>query len=129
MNISCDKYQIFVVRIMKRSKQIVIGLFFCIGLSHHSFSQKTDTAKHKIDNTLHIYFIITAGDEIKAFYNDKPVEASTVEEFNTYVQSNVKSLVNSWVIVTGKPKTGTFDEVMKTLKHNRFKHISTNIKE
>ncbi|HTQ63803.1 MAG TPA: hypothetical protein VMI12_03350 [Puia sp.] len=121
--------RIFVIRQMKRIKQIIVFLLVGTGFIHHAYAQKTDTAKHKTDNTPHIYFIITAGDEINAFFNDKPVQASTIDEFNTYVQTNVKSLVNSWVIVTGKPKTGTFDEVMKTLKHNRFKHITTNIKE
>ena len=100
-----------------------------LGIIHHSYAQKTDTARQPKDNTPHIYFIITAGEKINAFFNDKPVQASSVEEFNSYVQANVKSLKDSWVIVTGKPKTGTFDEVMKTLKRNRFKHISTNIKD
>ncbi len=77
----------------------------------------------------HVYFIIKAGTEINAFYNDKPVQVSTLDEFNNYVQSNVKTLRDSWVIITGLPKTGTFDEVMKTLKRNRFKNITINKKE
>jgi len=93
---------------------------------NHSYAQKTDTAKPK-DNTPHIYFIITAGTEIKAFYNDKPLQASTITEFNDYIQANVKSMRDSWVVITGKPKVGTYDEVIKTLKRNRFKHISTNL--
>lgn len=100
-----------------------------LGLINQSFAQKTDTAKHAKDNTPHIYFIISAGTEINAFFNDKPVQASSISEFNDYVQTNVKSLRDSWVIVSGKPKTGTFDDVIKTLKRNRFKHISTNIKD
>ena len=92
-----------------------------------AFAQKTDTSKQAKDNIPHVYFIITAGTDINAFYNDKPVEASTLEEFNNYVQANVKSLRDSWVIVTGKPKTGTYDEVLKTLKRNKFKHITTNM--
>ena len=100
-----------------------------LGLTNQSFAQKTDTTKHGKDNTAHIYFIISAGTEINAFFNDKPVQVSSISEFNDYVQTNVKSLRDSWVIVTGKPKTGTFDDVIKTLKRNRFKHISTNIKD
>ena len=98
----------------------------CLGLINHSYAQKTDSAKPK-DNTPHIYFIITAGDEIKAFYNDKPVLVSSITEFNDYVQANVKSLRDSWVVITGKPKVGTYDEVIKILKRNRFKHIATNM--
>ncbi|MBS1600899.1 MAG: hypothetical protein JST75_21945 [Bacteroidetes bacterium] len=111
---------------MKKIKQITLCMLVSIALINYSYAQKADTSKAK-DNTPHIYFIIKAGTEINAFYNDKPVQASTLDDFNTYVQTNVKSLRDSWVIVTGKPKTGTFDEVMKTLKRNRFKHISTNI--
>lgn len=114
---------------MKKIKQITICLLLGIGFIHHGYAQKADSSKKAKDNTPHVYFIINAGTEINAFFNDKPVQASTIDEFNTYVQANVKSLTNSWVIVTGKPKTGTFDEVMKTLKRNRFKHISTNIKD
>ena len=115
---------------MKMIKQIVIGVLIGVGSVHHSYAQKADTAKQAKEYTPHVYFIITADSEIKAFYADKPVQdVSTIEEFNAYVQKNMKSLVNSWVIVTGKPKTGTFDDVMKTLKKNKFKHISTNIKD
>ena len=82
------------------------------------------------DNAPHVCFIITTGEQISAFYADKPVQdVSKIEDFNNYVQKNLNTLVNSWVIVTGKPKTGTYDEVMKTLKRNRFKHITTNIKD
>ena len=112
---------------MKKIKRITIFLLLSLVLIHHSFAQKADTTKQSQDNTPHIYFIISAGTDINAFYHDKPVEASTLEEFNNYVQANVKSLRDSWVIVTGKPKTGTYDEVLKTLKRNKFKHISTNI--
>ena len=116
--------------VMKKTIQFMICLMMSIGFTHHAYAQKSDTSAHKKDNTPHIYFIITAGTEIKAFFNDKPVQdVSTIEEFNTYVQTNLKTLVNSQVIVTGKPKSGTFDGVMKTLKHNRFKYISTNIKD
>ena len=99
-------------------------LFFC-----HAHSQKLDTAKQANDYAPHAYFIITAGQEITAFYKDKPLQVSTIKDFNNYVQANAKSLKDSWVVLTGKPKTGTFDEVMKTLKRNKFKHISTNLKD
>jgi len=36
-------------------------------------------------------------------------------------------LKDSYVVVTGKPKTGTYDAVLKTLSHYKFKHVSTNI--
>jgi len=112
---------------MNKILQSMICLVICLGLINHCYAQKTDTAKPAKDNTVHTYFIISAGTEIKAFFNDKPVSASSISEFNDYVQSNVKSLRDSWVVVTGKPKVGTYDEVIKTLKRNRFKHISTNI--
>jgi hypothetical protein len=96
-----------------------------------SFAQspKADTAKHPGENASHVYFIISAGDEINAFFNDRPIQVSTIEDFNNYIQTHVKSLKDSWVVVTGKPKTGTYDEVIKTLKRNKFKHITTNIKD
>ena len=112
---------------MRTIKQVAICLLLAIGIIHHADAQKADTTKKA--NSPKVYFIITAGEKIDAFFADKPVQASTIEEFDTYVQTNVKSLRDSWVIVTGKPKTGTYDAVMKTLKRNRFKHISTNIKE
>jgi hypothetical protein len=110
-------------------KKIMICILICLSLGRHSFAQtqKTDTAKQS--NTPHVYFIITAGEEINAFFNDKPVQATTIEDFNTFIQTNAKNLRDSWVVVTGKPKTGTFDEVIKTLKRNKFKHITTNIKD
>ncbi len=114
---------------MKRIKQILPCFLMSMALIHQAYAQKTDTAKQSKDNTPHIYFIISAGSSVNAFFNDRPVQASSVEEFNNYVQTNIKSLRDSWVIVTGKPKTGTFDEVIKTLKRNRFKHISTNIRD
>jgi hypothetical protein len=115
---------------MQKTRQIAIWFLLGLGLISHAYSQKKDTARQPNNYAQHVYFIITADSEIKAFFADKPVQdVTTIEQFNTYVQTNIKSLVNSWVIVTGKPKTGTFDGVMKTLKKNRFKHISTNIKD
>ncbi|PWT70667.1 MAG: hypothetical protein C5B59_19890 [Bacteroidetes bacterium] len=120
-------FRIFVYNMfMKKLMQIGIALLISLAFAQISYSQKTDTAKQSAPK---IYFIITAGDQINAFFNDKPVEASTIDDFNTYVQTNIKSLKDSWVIVTGKPKTGTYDDVMKTLKRYKFKHISTNLKD
>ncbi|HMH34140.1 MAG TPA: hypothetical protein VK543_13980 [Puia sp.] len=112
---------------MNRITQFMICLLFCLGTIHQACAQKKDTAKVVKENALQPYFIITAGPEITAFFNDKPVAVSTVEDFNNYVQANIKSLRDSRVVVTGKPKSGTFDEVIKTLKRNRFKNISQHI--
>jgi len=108
-------------------KQFILCLAFGVGGINICLAQHTDTTRHTIDNTVHIYFIISAGDQINAYYNDKPLEVETIAQFNDYVQANVKKLKDSWVVVTGKPKTGTFDEVLKTLNHYRFKHVSKNI--
>ena len=104
---------------------IISGL--CLGGIHTGFSQNRDTSKSASAYTAHIYFIISAGTVINAYYNDKPLEIETIDDFNKYVQANVKTLRESWVVVTGKPKTGTFDDVLKTLSRNKFKHISKNI--
>jgi hypothetical protein len=104
---------------------IISGL--CLGGLHTGFSQNRDTAKSAGVYTAHTYFIISAGTVINAYYNDKPLEIETIDDFNKYVQANVKSLRESWVVVTGKPKTGTFDDVLKTLSRNKFKHVSKNI--
>ena len=114
---------------MQMLTQIMLGMLLSVAVIDHSNGQNVDTSKQAKDNSRHVYLIINVGTEINAFYNDKPVQASTIEEFNNYLQTNVKSLRDSWIILTGKPKTGTFDEVMKALKRNRFKHISTNFKD
>jgi hypothetical protein len=101
-------------------KKFVILIAFYLG-GIQCYSQSIDTAKH------HIYFIISAGTQINAYFNDKPVDVETISEFNDYVQKNVKVLRDSWVVVTGKPKTGTFDDVLKTLSRNKFKHVSKDI--
>jgi hypothetical protein len=101
---------------MKQSL-ICVAIFF--GVVNCCYSQKADTVKH--------YFIISAGTVINAYYNDKPVEIETITDFNDYIQKNAKSMKDSWVVVTGKPKEGTFDDVIKTLSHYRFKHVSKNI--
>jgi hypothetical protein len=112
---------------MKRINQFVICLVIGLGGINACSAQKADTAKQAKENSIHPYFIINAGTEITAFFNDKPVSVSSIEDFNNYVQVNAKNLKDAWAVVTGKPKTGTFDEVIKTLKRNRFKHISQNI--
>jgi hypothetical protein len=100
-------------------KHLLIFTAICSGLTTYSYSQKVDSVKH--------YFIITAGTTINAYYNDKPLEIETIGDFNDYIQKNAKSMKESWVVVTGKPKEGTFDDVIKTLSHYRFKHVSKNI--
>ncbi len=116
-------------RSLKGIKRIALSLVTGLVFFHHAQAQKVDTTKQANDYTPHVYFIISAGSEINAFFHDKPLQVSTMEDFNNYVQANIKTLRDSWVVVTGKPKSGTFDEVMKTLKRNKFKHISTNIKD
>lgn len=76
---------------------------------------------------MHPYFIIAAGTQINAYFNDKPIEVETIEEFNDYVQKNAKALKDSKVVVTGKPKVGTFDEVIKTLSRYKIKNVSKEI--
>jgi hypothetical protein len=105
---------------------ILVSAIFFVGISG-CFAQTTDAAKPVKDNTVHIYFIISAGTVINAYFHDKPLSIETISDFDQYVQANVKSLKDSWVIVTGKPKTGTFDDVLKTLSHYRFKHVTKNI--
>jgi hypothetical protein len=51
----------------------------------------------------------------------------TIAEFDDYVQHNAKILKDARVVVTGKPKNGTFDEVLKTLSHYRIKNVTKNI--
>jgi hypothetical protein len=94
---------------------------------HHGYSQSSDTAKSAKKISVQPYFIITAGTVINAFFNDKPLSVETIEEFDDYVQHNAKILKDSHVIVTGKPKNGTFDAVLKTLSHYRIKNVTKNI--
>jgi hypothetical protein len=108
-------------------KPFFISLALCLGAIPCCFAQTADTFKTGKENTVHPYFIITAGTTINAYFHDKPLSIETISDFNQYVQSNVKSLKDSWVVVSGKPKNGTFDEVLKTLSHYRIKHVSVNI--
>jgi hypothetical protein len=107
--------------------RFLIILSFCLGGMLTAHAQKADTAKPNKENTVHIYFIITAGDAINAFFNDKPISATTIPEFSDYVQANIKGLKDSWVVVTGKPNAGTFNDVIKILSRYRFKHVTKNI--
>ena len=100
-------------------KRALIFLVVCFAGIACCSAQKTDTVKH--------YLIISAGDKINAYFNDKPLSVESVSDFNAYVQANAKSLKTSWVVVTGKPKTGTFDEVLKILNRYRIKQVSKNI--
>src|SRR5277367_3658293 len=104
---------------------IIFSALFLGGI-YPCCSQKTDTTKGNKVIT-HPYFIITAGTQINAYFNDKPVEVETIEEFNDYVQKNAKALKDSKVVVTGKPKVGTFDEVIKTLSRYKIKNVSKEI--
>ena len=107
-------------------RRALICLLMYVGGINISYSQNADTLKNKKENTAHIYFIISAGDKINAFYNDKPLSVETISEFNEYIQRNAKTMKDSWVVVTGTPKSGTYDEVLKTLKRFRFKNITKN---
>ncbi|HEV3223773.1 MAG TPA: hypothetical protein VGZ90_12885 [Puia sp.] len=110
-------------------KQYILFSAFFFGGIYCCFSQNSDTAKRNKENTVHTYFIISAGTQINAYFNDKPVEVETISEFNDYVQKNAKILKDSWVVVTGKPKVGTFDDVIKTLSRFKIKHVTKEIKD
>jgi hypothetical protein len=105
---------------------IIVTVLFTAGVQT-GFSQNRDTSRTINSYTPHIYFIISAGTVINAYYNDKPLEIETIDDFNKYIQANAKSLRDSWVVVTGKPKTGTFDDVLKALSRNKFRHVTKNI--
>jgi hypothetical protein len=106
---------------------IISALFF--GGTFVCFSQISDSAKRVKENKVRAYFIITAGTQITAYYNDKPVEVETIDEFNDYVQKNAKVLKDATVVVTGKPKVGTFDSVLKTLSRFKIKNVTKEIKD
>ncbi|MEJ0081925.1 MAG: hypothetical protein WDM78_13475 [Puia sp.] len=108
--------------------KLLITLFvFCFAGINHCYPQSADTAKSAGKVTVQHYFIISAGTVISAYFNDKPLSVETIAEFDDYVQHNAKILKDARVVVTGKPKTGTFDEVLKTLSHYRIKNITKNI--
>jgi hypothetical protein len=104
---------------------ILFPLFFA---AHgNGYSQPADTSKSVKKISVQHYFIISAGTTINAYYNDKPLSVETIVEFDEYVQHNAKVLKDAQVVVTGKPKTGTYDEVLKTLSHYRIKNVTKNI--
>jgi|SRR5664279_5343777 len=105
---------------------LIFIAFFFVGPSH-GYPQTADTAKSAKKVAVQPYFIISAGTVINAYFNDKPLSVETITEFDDYVQRNAKSLKDARVVVTGKPKTGTFDEVLKTLSHYRIKNVTKNI--
>jgi hypothetical protein len=108
-------------------KQFIIFSTLFFGGTFLCFSQKSDSARNVKENKVHTYFIITAGTQITAYYNDKPVELETIDEFNDYVQKNAKVLKDASVVVTGKPKVGTFDAVIKTLSRYKIKNVTKEI--
>lgn len=108
-------------------KQWFAIILACILGLNTGLAQTTDTSKHVTDYSAHAYFIISAGTVINAYFNDKPVEVETIEQFDDYVQKNAKTLKNARVVVTGQPKTGTFDPVLKTLSKYKIKNVSKNI--
>jgi hypothetical protein len=105
---------------------IFLFAFFFTAISC-GYSQKADTAKSVKKISAQPYFIITAGATINAYFKDKPLSVETITEFDEYVQHNAKVLKDAQVVVTGKPKNGTFDEVLKTLSHYRIKNVTKNI--
>jgi len=100
--------------------------FFLVGINP-CYPQTADTSKSAGKVVAQHYFIISAGTVINAYFNDKPLSIETISEFDNYVQHNAKILKDARVVVTGKPKTGTFDEVLKTLSHYRIKNVTKNI--
>ncbi len=108
-------------------KSFFVFFVFCMAGINHCYSQSADTVKSARKIAVQPYFIISAGTVINAYFNDKPLSVETIAEFDDYVQHNAKILKDARVVVTGKPKTGTFDEVLKTLSHYRIKNVTKNI--
>jgi hypothetical protein len=104
---------------------LLFTLFFA-GINQ-CYPQAHDTSKTGGKTATQHYFIISAGTVISAYYNDKPLSVETTAEFEDYVQRNAKTLKDAQVVVTGKPKNGTFDQVLKTLSHYRIKNVTKNI--
>jgi hypothetical protein len=108
--------------------KLLITLFaLCFAGINQGYPQSADTSKSTGKAVVQHYFIISAGTVINAYFNDKPLSVETIAEFDDYVQHNAKILKDSKVVVTGKPKNGTFDEVLKTLSHYRIKNVTKNI--
>jgi hypothetical protein len=108
-------------------QNIILSCILCIAFGHSGLAQTTEKSHTAKDSVLRPYFIITAGPSITAFFNDKPLNVDTITEFTDWVQANAKMLKNARVVVTGKPKTGTYDEVLRTLSRYHIKDVSKNI--
>ncbi|HET7000437.1 MAG TPA: hypothetical protein VFI33_03985 [Puia sp.] len=108
-------------------KSFILFITLCFLGINHCYSQSSDTSKSPGKVVQQHYFIISAGTVINAYYNDKPLSVETIAEFDDYVQHNAKILKDAKVVVTGKPKNGTYDEVLKTLSHYRIKNVTKNI--
>jgi hypothetical protein len=108
-------------------KPWIIFLTLYLAGMNYSFAQTKDTIKRVNDYSAHPYFIINAGETINAYYNDKPLSVESISDFTEYVQRNAKVLKDSRVVVTGKPKTGTYDDVLKTLSKYKIKNVTKNI--
>jgi hypothetical protein len=108
-------------------KPLLLFIAVCFAGINSCYPQTPDTAKSARKISVQPYFIISAGTVINAYFNDKPLAIETIAEFDDYVQRNAKNLKDARVVVTGKPKTGTFDEVLKTLSHYRIKNVTKNI--
>jgi hypothetical protein len=107
-------------------KPFLLFIFYFAGINCCQ-AQSSDTAKSAGKVVVSHYFIISAGTIINAYFNDKPLSVETIAEFENYVQHNAKMLKDSKVVVTGKPKNGTFDDVLKTLSRYRIKNVTKNI--
>jgi hypothetical protein len=108
-------------------KPFILLFTLCLAGINCCYPQTADTSKSAGKVVVQHYFIISAGPVINAYFNDKPLSVETIAEFDDYVQHNAKILKNARVVVTGKPKNGTFDEVLKTLSHYRIKNVTKNI--
>jgi hypothetical protein len=108
-------------------KNILLLFVICFASGSCVLAQTSDKNKAAKDSTLRPYFIITAGPTILAYFQDKPLHVDTITEFNDWVQANAKMLKNARVVVTGKPKTDSFDAVLKTLSRFHIKDVSKNI--
>ena len=108
-------------------KSFFVLFALCFAGINHCYPQSSDTSKSAGKVVVQHYFIISAGTVINAYFNDKPLSVETIAEFDDYVQHNAKILKDVRVVVTGKPKNGTFDEVLKTLSHYRIKNVTKNI--
>ena len=108
-------------------RNIALSCTLCLAFGISGLAQTSEKSSTAKDSVLRPYFIITAGETITAFFKDKPLHLETITEFTDWVQVNAKMLKNARVVVTGKPKTGTYDEVIRTLSRYHIKDVSKNI--